>query len=902
MFFYLRYSLKNIVRGGRWAALAIFCIAAGVATVVALRGLGLAIGDSLIENVRIDNKGDFRIVKGNVSQFAAFFQNDERFFTQPELGNFQRWVDTLGGRMTAFSNENRQIAPINAQTFGRPTFISTFYIDPTTYPPNYDIIASDPAGIPLRQLFTGGNELVISQNMADTQSIKVGDQVRVSGTEQVFIVRGIVPTTNEGGIRNIFASFFGFAYMDIDIARATIRETINPNNLSIALNVQLNTEAEYDALAEQLFGIVDENYGWARIDTAFDLLRRNQQISDVTGNFIVLLGLGALLIGGVGIMNTMLVMVRRRTAEISALKTFGLKGNQIGWLFFTEGLLLGFIGSVLGCVLGIVLGGIVNQYGEAFLQQNLAWRVYPQALLFGFVLGILTSTIFSLAPIMSALQVRPVMILRPNDSIVPRLGCLQILFLMVFITIALGLIVGQIVTPTFSIVESTSRLGQRLIDPTTPYLLGVLGVATTLAILGILVFFLWWVVFFIGKFPSFGNVKLRLALRNLSNQRVRTATTLLALSAGMFTLSVITFVGEGTRELLTVQLTRQTGGNVLSFPLVPSRLASVGEFAVNTATLNVPGIRSRTIIRGYENSLRSIDDVPIEDVVGTSTDLDVLRFLLGGFIERDSTNPQFYDNAIGIVAGRNLTSEDRNRRVLIVPSDAANRLGISVGSYLLYNVNGQLIYFEVVGLSGAEGSGGILGTGGVYVPPGALGGKLPFFTMYSFDVEPEHLNSVLVALSSISLPPTYSVDTAFIDSLVSRLIAQFASIPTIVGILSLASAGVIMANTVALAVLERRRQIGILKAIGLKGGSVFTILVIETTIITVLSALLGMALSGLFLVIISALSATPVPLPWRGQLLVILLIFVALIIGWVSTLLSANVAIKERVMNVLRWE
>ena len=63
--FYFTYALRNIRRGGRWTTLAILCITAGVATVVALRSLGLAVGDTLTNNVRIEVKGDL------LAQFAA---------------------------------------------------------------------------------------------------------------------------------------------------------------------------------------------------------------------------------------------------------------------------------------------------------------------------------------------------------------------------------------------------------------------------------------------------------------------------------------------------------------------------------------------------------------------------------------------------------------------------------------------------------------------------------------------------------------------------------------------------------------------------------------------------------------------------------------------------------------
>ena len=70
--------------------------------------------------------------------------------------------------------------------------------------------------------------------------------------------------------------------------------------------------------------------------TVPDLRQQNQTIADYTGQFIVVMGLGAMLIGGVGIVNTMLVMVRRRTEEIAALKDIwpqrAASGQHCLWL------------------------------------------------------------------------------------------------------------------------------------------------------------------------------------------------------------------------------------------------------------------------------------------------------------------------------------------------------------------------------------------------------------------------------------------------------------------------------------------------------------------------------------------------------------------------------------------
>ena len=78
-------------------------------------------------------------------------------------------------------------------------------------------------------------------------------------------------------------------------------------------------------------------------------------------------GLASLAIGGIGIFNTMLVIVGRRTQEIGVLKALGLKGRQVTLLFMAEDLALGFVGSVAGVVLGIALSLALTGLGERFL-------------------------------------------------------------------------------------------------------------------------------------------------------------------------------------------------------------------------------------------------------------------------------------------------------------------------------------------------------------------------------------------------------------------------------------------------------------------------------------------------------------------------------------------------------
>jgi putative ABC transport system permease protein len=228
-------------------------------------------------------------------------------------------------------------------------------------------------------------------------------------------------------------------------------------------------------------------------------------------------------------------------------------------------------------------------------------------------------------------------------------------------------------------------------------------------------------------------------------------------------------------------------------------------------------------------------------------------------------------------------------------------MGIGVGSTVTLRVNNRDTDFQVVGLIGDSGALPMSPSSNL-VPPNSLNGARPTFTLNVLQVAPEHLNDVLLKLSSL-MPPVLALDLQFIDGLLSRLINQFSAIPTLVGLLSLLAAAVIMANTVSLATLERRRQIGILKAVGLKGRRVLWVMLLENTIIGLLGGGIGIGLSALGVGIMTALGmGDSVPLPADARLTAIALLVASVVIAWVATLASARVAIGENVTNVLRYE
>ncbi len=902
--FDIRYAYLNLRRGGLWSLFAVFCIAAGVSAVVALRSLGLAIEDTLVSTVRESNNGDITLSRGGDSPFSAITQIDgvgvdseadrqASVFSERHIENIRAYVDELGGEMTVYKSASGvQVAAAGTTTTGRPQFVSVFLIDPTTYLPMGQVTTIDPPDTPLVDLLIPDERvIVVSENLAEANEISVGDDVRVSGTDESFRVVGIAAAEEEAGLFDLIAAFFGFAYLHESMAE-TISVNPAPNRVSIIMPAGVDIEVA----AEELDDIAPFR---TETDNIVELEEQLGEVGDIIGRLIVVMGLGALVIGGVGIINTMLVMVRRRTIEIATLKTFGVQGRQIASLFIWEALLLGLVGSIVGIIIGTLLGGFVNQFGEQFLQQSLSWRFYPQSAIYGLVLGLSVTVVFGVLRILTAVHVRPAAVLRPNEGHFPTVGILQSIGVLFLIVLAIGTMVGSILGG-----EYTERLWG-------DYLLGFGGTIAALILIGVFLVILWVVVWLVSRLPAFGLVDLKLALRNMTSRRWRTATTLLALLAGMYALSSITFVSQSVRDVIRFSFSDGLGGNVLVFPLTTVFLSpDLAEPIINQRVDNLEGVNSRTRSDFYTFEALELNGEPIEAEVFTFTDQagEEQSFTESTFftLARRSTNPNLSSGSIE--AGRDLTPDDAGANVIVIREDAIaeGAVALNVGQTLTVELSGfgggssggDTYELEIVGLIAGGADFGSFGQ--AFIPMGAIDER-PGGSITTVDLADEHLNEALVELNA--LPTVLVLDISYIDDLIQRLIDQFSALPTVVGLLALLAAAAIMANTVLLATLERRKQIGVLKAIGLKGWRVLGVLLLENTIIALLGAGIGIGLSAFNSSILSWIGlGQAVPIPPNAAPVAIGLTAAAVAIAWFATIASAGVITRESVTTVLRYD
>ncbi|NJL92527.1 MAG: ABC transporter permease [Anaerolineae bacterium] len=366
-----------------------------MAAVVALRSLALMIADELTTNLAEINRGDIQIVPTDRidATYWQFNNQNERVFSPDGMEALQEWATDESVDVQFASTRNfLQLLPLDETGEpGNPFSVVAILVQPGTWPYYGASFSTD--GRPLSVLFddTAPN-IVLSRRAARDHRLAVGDQVLVGGLDTPFIVSALVDDEAEGSLllRNGPAGLLGFVYYPLNQAE-DIGLTPLPDAAYVRLDLGRDV-SDVDASLEARFG---EDV--SRITTA-ELEEQNEETASLVNDLILVMGLSSVLIGGIGIINTMLVIVSRRTLEVAVLKTFGLKAWRVTVLFLVEAALMGAIGSLVGIALGVVLSYLVRGVGEEVLQSSLSWRPYPEAWFSGLTLGVVVTVAFGFLP------------------------------------------------------------------------------------------------------------------------------------------------------------------------------------------------------------------------------------------------------------------------------------------------------------------------------------------------------------------------------------------------------------------------------------------------------------------------------------------------------------------------
>ncbi|MDO8724616.1 MAG: ABC transporter permease [Candidatus Methanoperedens sp.] len=222
----------------------------------------------------------------------------------------------------------------------------------------------------------------------------------------------------------IFAKSGGFGggdnavYIPVDYARDVITESIS-RNIFNSIMVKVADQAQANKIAEDIIlKLMQSRHVNTRTRdftvTAFASIQ--QQINSVTqaiSLFLTAIAAVSLLVGAVGIANTMFMSVMERTRQIGLLKALGATDNEVMKLFIMESGLFGFVGGIIGIIFGILISVIVSAVGLGMGGGGTMGAVVtPQLLVFALGFSIFVGIISGIAPARSAAKMNPVDALR----------------------------------------------------------------------------------------------------------------------------------------------------------------------------------------------------------------------------------------------------------------------------------------------------------------------------------------------------------------------------------------------------------------------------------------------------------------------------------------------------------
>ena len=192
--------------------------------------------------------------------------------------------------------------------------------------------------------------------------------------------------------------------------KAALRMTGSSNITSLEVPVKdtTKTDAVVDALESalsQAFNFKDDAYSIINLDSLLDTM------NTMTGMMTTMLaGIAsiALLVGGIGIMNMMLVSVTERTTEIGLRKALGAQPRRIQLQFLIESVVL----SLLGGIGGILLGNLISAAAASLI--GFSFAISPGATILAFGFSAAVGVLFGWAPARKASRLNPIDALRSN--------------------------------------------------------------------------------------------------------------------------------------------------------------------------------------------------------------------------------------------------------------------------------------------------------------------------------------------------------------------------------------------------------------------------------------------------------------------------------------------------------
>ncbi len=686
-------------------------------------------------------------------------------------------------------------------------------------------------------------EIAVDRGTADDYDLTVGEPVTV------LTLAGQQPATIVG-----ITAFGDTDAIDsggtVSISAANAFDWLNSGEVEYS-SLYLRGNGTQEALVESVQADVPAGF---KVQTGAEFLDDQRDQAGSFGRFLqtalqVFAGI-ALFVGAFVIYNTFNVIVAQRLRELAVFAAIGATPKQIKRSLALEGLVIGVIGSVLGVIAGFglafLLDVVLNALGVSLPGRGIA--IVPAVVVQALVIGTLVTYLSVSIPARRAAKTDPMEAMR--DSAVESAGSSRGRLIAALLLIALG-IVGMAVGPWVAVGFGAVALfaGVILAGP----MIALAGARLSRPIL--------------HRFGLEG----RLAADNSMRNPKRSATTSNALLIGVFLVTLVSIAGTSVKDFAVAQINKLSSADY-----VISSTGGTIDDALIADLQAVPGVQT---VVAFQREAITIDGTPSAISSGDITALQQVAKL-------DTTDGDLSDLGDDDIAVLNSAGKSLGSIVTVASADGSTSQ-LTVAAILEDTIDslqmGSLVdeaTFAQVGVSQAP--------------------TVAFID--AADGEQSKTEDRIKELTDLRPDITLTIGNS-IGKLVGSIFDFLINAVNGLLLMSVLVAVIGIVNTMSLSILERRRELGLLRVIGMVDRRVQKMVRLESVLISAVGTIVGMLLGtvvGIGLIAaIGRLSDAGISLSIPWTLMAIILVL-GVLLGLAASLIPARSSTKLDVLDAIK--
>jgi len=352
----LRIALRSIGANKLRAGLTMLGIIIGVMAVVAMLSIGRGASAAITNQITSIGTNLLYVRPGSTeSSGVRTAEGSATSLTKEDAAALEDLADAVGvaPQVESFG----QMAYLGNNTNARVLGVTPQYLD------TMNVKVASGEFVSAANVTASSAVVVLGSQAATTlfdTADPVGQSVRING--QIFRVVGVMESKGGTGFMNSDTQVY--VPLTTAMSRLSRAGQFRGGNSVSVINVKITDSAKQDTVVQEISEVLRERHHVSQDD--FNITSQQDVLNaanEVTGTLTIFLGGIAaisLIVGGIGIMNIMLVSVTERTREIGIRKAVGARKRDILAQFLTEAMILSLSGGLIGVLLGALAAGMIS--------------------------------------------------------------------------------------------------------------------------------------------------------------------------------------------------------------------------------------------------------------------------------------------------------------------------------------------------------------------------------------------------------------------------------------------------------------------------------------------------------------------------------------------------------------